>query len=270
MPMTTILKSLIKKIPPIKQLISERDELRSRIAEANQASPPSLSNPSLNKDKIDLIDFAIQSLNIRSLADLGGVWRVDGGYTFYALDKYNLSNAVLVDTHPTDITRERSRNYAQLRFMQGNFGNKQIAGEVGQVDAVVLFDVLLHQVAPDWDQILEMYGAQTQCLIIFNRQWIESNHTIRLLDLGEEEYFQHVPHSRTEEPYDNLFQKMYQINPEHDRIWKDVHFIWQWGITDADLLSKAASLGFAMQYFRNYGRVDNPKGFESHGFVFSK
>lgn len=154
--------------------------------------------------------------------------------------------------------------------MQGNFGDKHIAREVGQVDAIILFDVLLHQVTPDWDQILEMYAPQTQCLIIFNQQWIGSNFTVRLLDLGEKEYFQNVPHTSTEKPYDDLFQKLYQKHPDHDRIWKDVHHIWQWGITDDDLLSKVEVLGFRMQFYKNCGKIGNLNNFENHAFVFSK
>ena len=178
MSISIILKSIIKKLPPIKALISERDELRLRIAESTKGFPQDHVYSSLNKNKLDLIDFAFTLLKVHSVADLGGVWGVEGGYTFYALDKYNLTDAVLVDTHPTDTTIERSKNYSQLRFIQGNFGNKRVAQEIGQVDAILLFDILLHQVAPDWDNILEMYAPQTQCLIIFNQQWIGSSLTL--------------------------------------------------------------------------------------------
>ena len=137
------------------------------------------SDPKLLQDKFDLIDFTFTSLEARSFADLGGVWGVEGGYTFYALDKYDLTHAVLVDTHPTDFFKEESRQYPQLKFIQGNFGDERTVREVGQVDAIFLFDVLLHQVAPDWDRILEMYSPQVRCLIIYNQQWIGSDHTIR-------------------------------------------------------------------------------------------
>ena len=93
---------------------------------------------------------------------------------------------------------------------------------------------------------------------------------LRLLDLGEEEYFQNVPHSKEEKPYNILFQKLNQKHPGHDRTWKDVHHIWQWGITDVDLQAKVKSLGFRMQYFKNCGRFGNLKNFENHSYVFSK
>jgi hypothetical protein len=228
------------------------------------------SYPKLLQDKLDLIDFTFTSLKARSFADLGGVWGVEGGYTFYSLDKYDLTSAVMVDTHPTHYFKEESRQYTQLRFIQGDFGDEHSVRRVGQVDAIFLFDVLLHQVAPDWTRILEMYAPQVRCLIIYNQQWIGSNHTVRLLDLGEEEYFQNVPHSPSEKTYDMLFQKLDQKHPDHDKPWRDVHHIWQWGITDLDLQNKVESLGFRMQFYKNCGQVGNLKNFENHAFVFSK
>jgi hypothetical protein len=224
----------------------------------------------LLQDKIDLIDFTFTSLKAQSFADLGGIWGVNGGYTFYALAKYDITSAVLVDTHPTVIFKEQSRNYKQLRFIHGNFGDEQAVHDVGQVDAVFLFDVLLHQVAPDWNEVIEMYAPRAQCLVIYNQQWVHSNRTIRLLELGEEEYFQNVPHGRTEAPYDNLFQKLNQKHPDHGRPWKDVHHIWQWGITDADLQSKIEGLGFRMQFYKNCGKFGNLENFENHAYVFSR
>jgi hypothetical protein len=112
--------------------------------------------PTLLQDKLDLIDFAFSHFNLHSFADLGGVWRVEGGYTFYTLDKYDVSVATLVDICFTDTVRKRARKFDQLKVVPGNFGNQRIADEVGNVGAVFLFDVLVHQVAPDWHRILEM------------------------------------------------------------------------------------------------------------------
>src|SRR5262249_33584623 len=46
-------------------------------------------------EKLELIDSAFSTLNIHSFADLGGVWGVEGGYTFHALDKHDVSRAIL-------------------------------------------------------------------------------------------------------------------------------------------------------------------------------
>jgi hypothetical protein len=46
-----------------------------------QSQPP----PSLVQSKLDMIDFVLNRLRVQSFADLGGVWGVEAGYTFYAL-----------------------------------------------------------------------------------------------------------------------------------------------------------------------------------------
>ena len=181
-------------------------------------------------DKVDIIDQAFSSLGIESFADLGGVWGVEGAYTFHALDKHRVRDAVLVDTHLTPTVVARAKSYPQLRLINGNFGNQAVVDEVGKVDAVLLFDVLLHQVSPDSDTILEMYAKNVRSLLIYNQQWTGSENTVRLLDLGEKEYFRNVPHSRHHKNYRNLFEKLDQKHPDHDRPWRDVHHIWQWGI----------------------------------------
>jgi hypothetical protein len=220
------------------------------------------------KEKLDLIDFAFTTQGVRSFADLGGVWGVEGGYTFYTLDKHHPSRAVLVDTHPTQIVIARATQYPALQLVAGNFGSETIAREVGSVDAVFLFDVLLHQVRPNWDQVLTMYARQARCFVIYNQQWIGSDATVRLFDLGEDEYFHNVPHKRGEQPYADLFRKLDEKHPDHDRNWRDVHNVWQWGITDSDLEAAATKLGFRLVLKKNYGRFARLANFENHGFVF--
>jgi hypothetical protein len=221
-------------------------------------------------DKLDMIDQAFSSLGIESFADLGGVWGVEGAYTYHALDKHRIKDAVLVDTHLTPTVVARAKSYPQLRRINGNFGSQAVVDEVGRVDAVFLFDVLLHQVSPDWDTILEMYAKNVRCLCIYNQQWTGSENTVRLLDLGEKEYFRNVPHSPRHKTYRNLFEKLDQKHPEHDRPWRDVHHIWQWGITDADLESKIAQLGFKLVSKKNCGRFGVLPNFENHAFIFSR
>lgn len=224
----------------------------------------------LKQAKLDLIDFAFENLGVRSFADLGGVWGVEGGYTFHALDKHEVDKAFLVDTHPTNVVLEKARAYEQLEVLKGSFGDQDLVSQVSGVDAVLFFDVLLHQVSPDWDSILELYGRQTRCLIIYNQQWIGSGTTTRLLELGENEYFRNVPHNRRREPYRSLFKKLDEKHPDHDRRWKDVHHIWQWGITDADLTSKLGALGFRQEFSKNCGRFGRLQNFENHGFIYIK
>jgi hypothetical protein len=232
--------------------------------------PALLQRNPLVPDKIELINYAFSRFGLHSFADLGGVWGVEGGYTFNTLDNHDVSAAILVDTNPTDMVENRAREFAQLKILTGNFGDEAVAATVGDVDAVFLFDVLLHQVAPDWHRVLEMYARQTKCFVIYNQQWTGSDQTVRLLDFGEEEYFRNVPHERTETPYDNLFEKLDEKHSGHGRLWRDVHSIWQWGITNSDLITKVESLGFRLQYMKNCGRFGQLENFENHAFVFTK
>src|SRR5215471_9874386 len=131
------------------------------------------------KGKRKLIDFACKQLQVWSIADLGGVWGVDGEYTFYAMEKHRIETAFLVDITFTETLMERKEKYPGLKIINGNFGDDWVLKEIAGVDAVILFDVLLHQVNPNWDDILEMYASRTKSFLIFNPQLIASNRTVR-------------------------------------------------------------------------------------------
>lgn len=226
------------------------------------------------RGKKSLIDFACQKLQIRSFADLGGVWGVDGEYTLYAMEAHNVKNACLVDIGFTEAVVQKQKEYPTLKLIRGNFGDPEIARQIGVVDAVILFDVLLHQVNPNWDRILELYAPRTGCFLIFNPQYTATESTVRLLDLGEEEYFRNIPHSKAEETYREVFEKMYEIHPrpqyQQRRIYRDIHDIWQWGIVDRDLVEKMKSLGFSMRYARSHGKFNHLPNFENRAFAFCK
>ena len=225
-----------------------------------------------NFDKKELIDFAFSSCKPvpASFADLGGIWNVDGAYTFYTLRKYQVNHAFLIDTDFTDTSIREGQSIDSLKFIQGNFGEDSVVEQIGKVDAVFLFDVLLHQVNPDWNDIIKLYSQCTNYFIIFNPQWTGSKDSIRLLNLGRDEYFKNVPHNKLHPAYKTLFEKMYEINPQHQRIWRDIHNVWQWGITDCDLLSNMENLEYEMRWTKNYGRWGNLPNFENHAFVFQK
>ena len=228
--------------------------------------------PNFNEDKKDIIDFTYQRLLPRpmSFADLGGCWGVDGAYTFYTLQQFGASRAILVDTDPTDKALTIGRQFPALTIVKGNFGDVAVQQQVGDVDAIFLFDVLLHQVKPDWDQVLAMYAPHTRFFVVYNQQYVGSRETVRLLDLGRDEYFANVPADPHLPPYSTLFEKMYEINPAHGRIWRDVHNVWQWGIVDRDLLACLERLGFTMQLYKNCGQWGSLKNIQNHAFVFQK
>jgi hypothetical protein len=227
---------------------------------------------SFNFHKKELIDYTYRRCHPTpaSFADLGGVWGVDGAYTFYTLHKYRTKCAFLVDTDFTDAVIKKSRSANNLSLIKCNFGEDSMLEKFGPVDAIFLFDVLLHQVAPDWNQILENYSKRTKYFIVYNQQWTASERTVRLLDLGREAYFENTPHDEADPTYMTLFDKMHEIHPQHQRIWRDIHNVWQWGITDHDLLDCMEKLGFEMKYYKNCGRFGFLSHFENHAFVFQK
>jgi hypothetical protein len=223
---------------------------------------------SIVKDKVDIIDQAFTSFGVQSFADLGAVRVKEGAYTFHALDTYPEKSAVLVDTDIPPTVIDCAKRYPQLRLINGNFGSRAVVNQVGRVDAIFLFDVLLHQVAPDWDTILEMYAKNVRVVGIYNQQWTGADTTVRLLDLGEKEYFRNVPVDPKKEPYRDLFKKLDQKHPYADALWRDVHSIWQWGITDDDLELTAARLGFKLVYMKCCGKWG--EHFENKAFIFSR
>jgi hypothetical protein len=224
----------------------------------------------LKPPKLDLLDFAFRRLRASSFADLGCAYRVDGGYSFYVLDYCDAERAVLVDTHPTErMLAEAASRGERVEVVRGNFGDPEIVERVGKVDAVVVFDVLLHQVAPDWDELLSLYAPRTRLFVVPNPQWLGPE-TVRLLDLGEEEFLASVPQTRNEAVYRAAIDRPDEIAPAHGRRNRDVHHIWQWGITDADLISRLRSLGFALRYFQDHGYFVGLKDFRNRSFVFEK
>jgi len=228
--------------------------------------------PKLNKDKLKLIDFAFSQCTPTptSFADLGGVWNVNGAYTFYTLKQYDVTKSFLVDTNFTDVVLRNSRPLNRLKLLEGNFGEEIIAKQIDKIDAIFLFDVLLHQVKPDWNEVLELYSKRTNYFVIYNQQWTAGEDTVRLLDLGRDEYFKNVPHDKNHPTYIALFDKMNEMHPQHKRIWRDIHNVWQWGITDRDLTSTMDNLGFKLQFSKNCGRFGRLPNFEDHLFIFQK
>lgn len=217
----------------------------------------------LMKGKIELIDFCFKdNKNISTFADLGGVWGVDGGYTFYILSKYDIKEAYLFDTDIPESVFLKSINYPQLKLYELNFGSNEAVSKISNVDMILLFDVLLHQVNPDWDKVLANYAPKTNYFVIFNPQFAGPK-TVRLLDLGKEEYFRQVPHKPTDtDCYALLFT-------EREGEVRNLHNIWQWGITDNDLRNVMKKLNFKEIHFTVDKRWGKSK-FTNKGFIFKK
>jgi hypothetical protein len=236
---------------------------RSRLTTAEDGAAGSWSSAPL---KVRIVDTAVERVGARSLADLGGVWAVSGRYTIHALDHHPIDRAVIVDAHMTDDVIQRARQYPQLTLIEADFGSPATSAKVGDVDVLLLFDVLLHQVAPDWDEILAMYAPRTRCIAIVNPQFV-GQRTTRLLDLGVDRYRALVP---PEPNLDDVLHRLEEVHPVYGRPYRDISDIWQWGIVDADLEATMARLGFTLTHFENTGRWKSLEGFENHGFVFTR
>lgn len=235
--------------------------LRQRLA---PSSPP---RPPLDALKLEVLDLAQRRFRLRSAADLGAVWAVDAGYTFHLADRPGVESMTAVDDDFTPTAAQLAACRPNVRLLRGNFGDPATAAQVGEVDAVVMFDVLLHQVSPNWDEILELYAPSTRVFILAGPWYTASPTSVRLLELGEERYLATVPRQAT---HDGLFERLDEINPRRNRPWRDVHDIWQWGITDQDLREHMDSLGFSLAYYDHRGPWRSLASFANAAYVFAR
>ena len=103
----------------------------------------------------------------------------------------------------------------------------------------------LGMVDPDWDQVLELYAPATSSFVIANPQWERGETTVRLIDLGRERYLEAVPPGEaTPELFDRLDE--WHRGPAA-AVSRHANHVWQWGITDADLVAKMDELGFSLE-----------------------
>jgi hypothetical protein len=246
-------------------------KLTRKISKGFQGLPNLLEGYPLavNRKKFRLIDAVFRDIAPESVsfADLGGVWRVEAAYTIYTLKTFSTQSAFLVDTNISPLLDQRLRQYPHLRVLKGDFGAPEISDTIGSVDVLFLFDVLLHQVKPDWNDILGRYARQARVIVIYNQQYISGTESIRLTDLSLSEYTALVPRRR-DKLYEYIYDHGSEIHPEYGKPWKDIHNIWQWGITDHGLRSAMADLGYQERLYRNYGTFSDLRSFEDHGFVF--
>jgi hypothetical protein len=220
-------------------------------------------------DKLFVIDYACEMMPVRSFADLGGAWcDFSGGYSFYIMDKHRVPRGFLADGHSTeDLVKDLNR-YPTLRFIQDNFAKSAVAERIGDVDVTFLFDVLYVQPDPGWEALLELYAPRTKCMLISNVHFPRLEQSVRLMDLGEEEYFKYVPATKDSGGYKNLFERLDEVHPTYACKHRDCHHYWQWGMTDRDLVEKMTQLGFRMHYARTIGKRDDIVN-EAEGRVFA-
>ncbi|MFV1989155.1 MAG: hypothetical protein ACC652_00265 [Acidimicrobiales bacterium] len=212
-----------------------------------------LDNP-INQNKGLVIEWAFDAYQIDSIVDLGGCWGVNGGYTFHALRLGDMRRAVLVDGRITDLTRQRALEFPQLELVEAALGSRETVEQVGKVDAAIMYDILLHQVDPDWAEFLARYSELVDTLIIHNQGWLGPE-TVRFPDFGVDEYIERVYHP-SEESVREWYEQHDEMHPGQNKPWRDVHNHWQWGITAKDLVSTLWDLGYRIDFFHNHGHFD--------------
>lgn len=220
---------------------------------------------------------AMEHYQIRSFADLGGSWGVHGGYAYQALLAFPVQRAYLIDDFVPPQVTERFARYPDFHIIKGAFGRTETVAALPEVDALFLFDILLHQVDPDWQAILDLYAPKSQIVLIYNQQWIGSPNTERLLELGPDSYLANSPFAAQEAEmakaavaaiYVSLDERSEKFGGKRRG---DAPDIWQWGITDPDLIEKMWSLGYKLDRMENFGLFSPAMpNFENHGFWFSR
>ncbi len=233
---------------------------------------PTAVYPDLMIGKKELIDVAFSQYSIRSIADIGGagpIGGVQGGYAFYCCEQYGIQDSFIVDGFLSNETEARIRNNSAVTFVQGNFDDKKVLDRIGNVDAVFFFDVLLHQVKPDWQEILALYAKHAKIFLIYNQQYTVSRHSVRLIDLGEDGYLRNVLYTKDSPHAKDFFERPNERMPGTDRLFRDTREVWQWGITDSDVIDVMRSLGFSLQWSKNYGHYGSLPDIEEHAFLFA-
>ena len=162
---------------------------------------------------------------------------------------------------------EQAAERPGMEVLDGSFADPATVADLGQVDAILLFDVLVGMVDPDWDRVLEMYAPATSSFVIANPQWELGETTVRLIDLGREKYLEAVPPAKF---HTELFDRLDEWHPGQHRPYRDTAGIWQWGITDADLAAKLDELGFSLKHEWSLDPPVQTKGFVNKTFVFSR
>ena len=221
---------------------------------------------------LDAIDFAVSELGIESFAS------IDNGVTYgeqalYAIAKPELRAGVLADvrlTRPRDQLLnmlELAAQWPGLRVVGGDALTEFAVDEIGDVDAVFCLNVLLHAVAPDWDEVLALYAPRTDCFVIGQPQWVASDETIRLHELARDAYVEVMPESIAKS---GVFDRLGEWYPAHQRLLRDARTLWQWGITDTDIEARLDDLGFALAHRIDHGPLPGTAAFVNRTFVFRR
>lgn len=221
--------------------------------------------------KLDLLTRAHRMSGFRSFADLGGCWGVNGAYALHCADLCGkeLERAVIVDDHMPPLTRERAGERVEL--VTALLGSDAALDAVGRVDALIMYDILLHQAAPDWDEMLRLWCPQTETVVIWNPMWERRGGSVRFVDQGWRWYAENVYIHEDELVNRATVEEWFGRHDERDdrgRLERDSYAYWQWGIKPEDLRTVMAELAFDEVHCETY---PHPTGrpFVNYGMIFS-
>ena len=214
--------------------------------------------------KLQILNWLGKNYNIKTSIDFGGIWNVDGFYTKHMHETYSLNKSTIVDRFwPSDLKEKLDLigiECADCLFSDFDFENKSY-------DVCILFDVLLHQVIPDWRNFLGRISKHCEFIVIYNPQWLRRT-SCRLTDLDDRQYFMEIPHEPCEDPY-NYYTNNRQGKCSYAGVQiKDSFRLWQWGITNLDLINAMHNYGFQLIYLKNYFGWTQLKNFQNYGFIF--
>jgi hypothetical protein len=218
--------------------------------------------------RLALGNRAAKRHNIRSFADLGACFGVHAAYTRDLIENNEIEKAYVLDQFVTKLARERCAPFQQIQFVTGLLGDASVVRQVPNVDALLMYSILLHQVAPNWDDFIRLWAEKARVIIIINQNWKAGPETLRLPDQGLDWYLKWA--FWTDEAATRAwFNQADQPDPLTGRKRRDLHQFWQWGITTEDLILHLRSIGFRLDYFENYGYFNQRvPWFHNEGMIF--
>jgi hypothetical protein len=233
---------------------------------------PSAATTTTRASRFTGLDYATEQLGVASFVSLE-VGQGYGQYAMYMIDKPQVTRGVLLDPTgrvPRDqllTAIERAAERPGMQVLDDLFWDPETIGKIGKVDTVVLYDVLMRLVGPNWDQVLELYAPSASSFVICNPQWESEGDTVRLIDLGRERYLEVAPPWPAARA---LFDEPHTWPAGEPRPSMDGPHVWQWGITDRDLKAKASELGFTEVREWILNRPPDTAGFVTKVFVFAR
>jgi hypothetical protein len=194
--------------------------------------------------KLEMLD---RTLPVTAACVFGDVWRVGAGYTRHILEA-GTEHVMLVDSLETSELLQLRLEHPRLEFRKGDFSSPLFMASLRErFDAVVLFDVLLHQATLLEALHLTLDRALHKAVIV---QPV----------LAEQELSNSVvylPGSADRELLDPGGDEL-QVFPDLDPTVVN-HTRWLWGMTPSFLRSALAGEGFEITYEETLGPLPNER-----------